>query len=113
MKVNSSYLGEFEEIVLLAILKLGDDAYGKTIRETVEIVGGRFTSIGALYTTLDRLERKGFISSKQGEATPERGGRAKKYFRVEASGERALREAQGIRDRLASPLKPGLAGGAA
>ena len=111
MKLNDSYLGEFEELVLYAVLRLDDNAYGTTIRQTVEEVGERFTSIGALYTTLDRLEQKGFISSRQGEATPERGGRAKKYFKVEGSGLAALREAERIRGRLRAGLNPGLIGG--
>jgi PadR family transcriptional regulator len=111
MKINDSYLGEFEELVLYAILRLDDNAYGTTIRQTVEEIGERFTSIGALYTTLDRLEQKGFISSRQGEATPERGGRAKKYFNVEGTGLRVLSEADRIRKRLAAGIKPELIGG--
>jgi PadR family transcriptional regulator, regulatory protein PadR len=111
MKINNSYLGEFEELVLLAILRLDDNAYGTTIRQTVEEIGERFTSIGALYATLDRLEQKGFISSRQGEATPERGGRAKKYFKMEGTGLMALREADRIRKRLAAGIKPELIGG--
>lgn len=110
MKLKDSYLGEFEEIVMLAILRLGDEAYGTTIRQTVEDVGERSTSIGALYTTLDRLERKGLISSVQGEATPERGGRSKRYFKIEAPGLKALREGQRIRGRFMVGLKPGLLG---
>ena len=112
MKLNDSYLGEFEELVLLAILRLGDNAYGMTIRQVVEDVGERFTSIGALYATLDRLEQKGFISSQLGEATPERGGRAKKYFKVEGSGVAVLSEAERVRGRLRAGLQPGLIGGA-
>lgn len=110
MKLKDSYLGEFEEIMLLAILGLRDNAYGTTIRQTVEQVGERFTSIGALYATLDRLERKGFISSRQGESSPTRGGRSKRYFKIEAFGLKALREAHNLRRRFMVGLKPGLLG---
>jgi DNA-binding PadR family transcriptional regulator len=113
MKLKDSYLGEFEEIVLLAVLQLGRNAYGRAIRELLDEVGERFTSIGSLYATLDRLERKGFVSSRQGEATPERGGRAKRYFKVEGSGVFALRESQRIRHKLAKGLKSGILGGVA
>lgn len=87
-------LGPFEETVLLAILNLGNNAYGVTIRQKVEAVTGRASSFGAIYVTLDRLSEKGYISSRMGEATPERGGRAKKYFKVEGTGMNALEEAQ-------------------
>lgn len=104
MKEKKSYLGEFEELVLLAILKLGKDAYGVKIRQLIEEVGDRHTSIGAIYTTLERLEEKGFISSWQGEATAERGGRAKKYFKVDGAGNDALRETHRVRGNLLSGL---------
>lgn len=94
------YVAEFEELVLLAILKLDSGAYGAAIHELLEDAGRR-TAIGALYTTLSRLEEKGFVSSWMGEATPERGGRAKKFFKVLASGQRALRQAEKTRSRLA------------
>ena len=110
MKLKDSYLGEFEEVVLMAVLQLGRNAYGRSIRELLDDVGERFTSIGALYATLDRLERKGFISSRQGEATPERGGRAKRYFKVEGAGVLALREGRRIRQKLGRGIKPGLLG---
>jgi PadR family transcriptional regulator, regulatory protein PadR len=108
--MKDSYLGEFEELVLLAVLRLGKDAYGTTIRGLLEDVGERFTSIGSLYATLDRLERKGFVSSRQGEATPERGGRAKRYFKVENGGLIALRESERVRRNLSVGIKPGLLG---
>lgn len=92
-------VGEFEELVMLAIMKLSSEAYGTAIIETLEEAGRR-TSIGALYTTLSRLEDKGLISSWMADPTPERGGRAKKYFRVEASGEAAVREAHDARRKL-------------
>ena len=108
MTDKNLYLGEFEEIVLLAVARLGSSAYGVTIRQTVEDVAGRSTSIGAIYSTLDRLEQKGMVSSWLGEATPQRGGRAKRYFKLEAVGQLALDEAQHIRDRLRSGLTPDL-----
>lgn len=110
MDEKKSYLGEFEEIVLLAILHLGDNAYGMTIRQTVEEASKRTISIGAIYTTLERLEQKGFVSSRQGEATPERGGRAKKYFKVEGAGIQVLADVERVRDLLRR--RPQSAGGA-
>ena len=83
-------LGEFEHLVLLALVRLGDTAYGVPIRRELAERAGRDVSIGAVYTTLDRLERKGFVSSRKGEPTAERGGRAKKYFRIEALGQLAI-----------------------
>ncbi|MBS1964999.1 MAG: PadR family transcriptional regulator [Chloroflexi bacterium SZAS-1] len=100
MANNPLSLGEFEELVLLAIQQLYNNAYGMTIRQRVEDASERMISIGAIYTTLERLEIKGFVSSRQGEATPERGGRAKRYFTVEGAGVQALTEAQRTRDRL-------------
>ena len=85
-------MGEFEQLVLLALLRLGNDAYGMEVREEIETRAGRDVSYGAVYTTLDRLERKGLVTYRVGEATPERGGRAKKYFRVSPAGVEALRE---------------------
>jgi PadR family transcriptional regulator PadR len=86
------HLGEFEQLVLLAILRLGTNAYGMTMRREIEKRAGRTTSIGALYSTLDRLEQKGLIKSELGEATPERGGRAKRFFSVNPSGKQALKK---------------------
>jgi PadR family transcriptional regulator PadR len=79
-------LGEFEQAVLLAILRLGSSAYGVPIRERL----ARAVSVGAIYSALERLEGKGFVSSWTGGATAERGGRAKRFYRVEAPGVRAL-----------------------
>ena len=86
-------LGEFEQVVLFAIVRLDDAAYGATIRREIEARTGRQVSIGAIYTTLDRLENKGLVRSWVGEPTPERGGRRRKYFGLEAAGARALRAA--------------------
>jgi len=98
--MSDDYIGEFEELVLLAILKLAPDAYGTTI---IEALGdaGRKTSIGALYATLSRLEQKGLISSWMADPTAERGGRAKKYLKVTANGDAAVRAAHKSRRRLA------------
>lgn len=87
---NRDHLGEFEHIVLLALVRLGDNAYGMTIRQEIAGRIARDVVIGAVYTTLDRLEAKGFISSRVGQSTPERGGRAKRYFTIEAPGVKAI-----------------------
>ena len=85
-------LGEFEYLMITAAAGLGDNAYGAAIRGEIEATTGRKCSIGALYTTLDRLETKGFLKTWMGEATPERGGRAKRMVRVTAKGSRAAKE---------------------
>jgi len=85
-------LGEFEYLLLAAAVRLGEDAYGATIRADIEDATGRHCSIGALYTTLDRLEAKGYIKTWMGDPTPERGGRPKRMVRVTATGQRAARE---------------------
>src|SRR6202045_3738777 len=79
-------LGEFEYFLLTAAARLGDDAYGAAIRQEIEGTTKRRCSIGALYTTLDRLEAKGLLKTWMGQATPERGGRAKRMVRVTAKG---------------------------
>jgi len=83
---DRDYLGEFEHIVLLALLRLEDQAYGVTVRQEIELRTKREVSIGAVYATLDRLERKGYVKSQLGDPTPERGGRSKRFFRVTAKG---------------------------
>lgn len=88
---DKTYLGEFEHIVLLAILRLGDEAYGVPIRREIEEQTGRAVARGALYTTLDRMETKGYLSSRVGDPTPKRGGRARRYFEITAAGYAALR----------------------
>jgi len=94
------HLGEFEQIVLLAILRLGDDAYGVPIRREIEKQAGRKTTVGALYSTLDRLEAKGFVGSWFADPTNERGGRSRRYFRVEPAGVEALTRARQMFDRM-------------
>ncbi len=103
-------LGEFEQIVLLAILRLDDNAYGVTIRAEIAACAGREISSGALYTTLDRLEDKDLVRSRFGDPTPSRGGRAKRYFTVTPQGVRAVASAQNAYRRLLKGLRlPGVA----
>jgi PadR family transcriptional regulator PadR len=80
------FLGEFEHIVVLGLLRLGDRAYGVTVRQEIETRTKREVSIGAIYATLDRLEAKGYVKSTLGEPTSERGGRSKRFFRVTPQG---------------------------
>ena len=89
---RSGYLGEFEQIVLLAILRLGENSYGVPIRHEIESRTGRSLTVGALYSTLERLEGKGYVMSHYGDPTPERGGRSRRYFKVKPLGLRVLRE---------------------
>ncbi len=98
------YLGEFEHIVLLALLRLGDGAHGALIRKEIESVTGRSPAIGAVHATLERMERKRFISSWMGEPTAERGGKAKRHFKLEAAGVSALKQARTTLDRLHAGL---------
>lgn len=88
------FLGGFELLVLLALIRLGDEAYGVPISEAIEESSGKEVAIGSVYITLERLEGKGLVSSRLGEPTAERGGRAKTYFKVTAKGLRAVRNAQ-------------------
>lgn len=85
-------LGEFEYLLITAAARLGDDAYGAAIREEIEGATGRKCSIGALYTTVDRLQAKGFLQTWMGDATPQRGGRAKRMVRVTPKGARAAKD---------------------
>jgi PadR family transcriptional regulator, regulatory protein PadR len=89
----SSVLGDFEQLVLLALLQLGPDAYGATIRREIEERTGRELAISAVYTTLQRLEHKGLVRSRVGEPLPERGGRRRKHFELLPLGARALKTA--------------------
>jgi len=98
--IAEHYLGEFEQIVLLAILRLDDNAYGVPIRREIEKRAGRKVTVGALYSTLDRLEAKGYINSWFADPTAERGGRSRRYFRIEPSGAEALAKAKDMLDRM-------------
>ena len=98
--MKGTYLGEFEEIVLLTVGVLYDDAYGIAIMEEIEKQTGRAVHISAVHSALHRLEEKGFVSSRMGEATQERGGRRKRLFTVSVAGQKALKGAKALRNRL-------------
>ena len=83
---SRDYLGEFEHLIVLAVLRLADQAYGVTVRQEIENRTTREVSIGAVYATLDRLEAKGYVKSHLGDPTPERGGRSKRFFEITAKG---------------------------
>ena len=102
---KGDFLGEFEQLVMLALLRLGDQAYGMTIRREIEERARRSVAIGAVYATLDRLQSKGYVRSEVAEPTAERGGRAKRYFRLEANGERVLRETMEAMQRMTKGLR--------
>jgi DNA-binding PadR family transcriptional regulator len=102
--------GEFERLVMLAIVQLGDEAYGAAILDELERRTGRETASGAVYVTLRRLEEKGWISSRIGEPTPERGGRAKRLVLLEAAGLEQLRAAHDEWVRMTDGLGPLLEG---
>ena len=91
---NNRLLGGFESLLLLAVLRLGERAYGVTIRQELMDKAGKDVAVGAIYTGLDRLERKGLVESSLGEPTAERGGRAKRFYRVTAAGLQALSDKQ-------------------
>ncbi|MGA7340926.1 MAG: helix-turn-helix transcriptional regulator [Terracidiphilus sp.] len=95
-----SYLGEFEMMILLAVIHLGEQAYGVPISRELERHRGRDVSIGSVYAALERLEAKGLVASSLGDPTPERGGKAKRYFRVTEAGLRQVRETRRVLSRL-------------
>jgi PadR family transcriptional regulator PadR len=95
-----SYLGEFELMVLLTIIKLQDDAYGVPLTREMARMRQREVSIGSVYAALDRLEIKGLIASSLGESTPERGGRAKRYFHVTETGLRSVHATRSLLSKL-------------
>ena len=98
-------LGEFEQVVLLALGRLGEEAYGTRIRSEIADRAAREVTIGSLYSALDRMERKGYVSSRLGDPTPERGGKAKRYYRLEIPGLHALNRQREILDRLWEDLE--------
>jgi len=87
-------IGEFEQVVLLAILRLGDEAYAVAVQDEIQRCTGRDLSRGSIYITLDRLETKGYLKSAFGDPTPERGGRAKRYYTLRPRAVEALRESR-------------------
>ena len=104
-----AYLGEFEELVLLTIATLGEGAYGVSIQQDIENRCNRSISIGALHSTITRLEEKGFLKSWVGGATQERGGRSKRYYEITQAGKKAVAETKSLRDELWSEAKIKLA----
>jgi DNA-binding PadR family transcriptional regulator len=103
--MSDVYLGELEQIVLLAVLRLGTEAYAVPILEEIEAQTGRRIARGALYTALDRLEKKGCLRSRVGEPLPERGGRARRYFTVTPVAVRALKHSRLALQRLWNGLE--------
>lgn len=101
-------LGEFEQLVLMAVLRAGEDAYGVTIRHAIVDRTGRDVSLAAVYKTLTRLEEKGLVLTHVGEPTPERGGRRKRYYAISAAGRRSLQESVEALRRMARGLDLGL-----
>src|SRR5947207_6422191 len=108
--IRKDQLGNFELMVMLAIIRIGENAYGVPVSEELEKRTGRDVAIGSVYAALERLEDKGFVISELGEATPERGGRAKKYFHVTTRGMKEVRETQRALVKLWQGL-PELEGG--
>jgi DNA-binding PadR family transcriptional regulator len=101
-------LGEFEQLVLLALVRLGAEAYGVSIRDEIEERTGRDVALGAVYTTLLRLEDKGLVATRLGDPTPQRGGRRKKFYRPLAAGQRALAASLDAIRSMTRGLTPGL-----
>jgi PadR family transcriptional regulator PadR len=99
-----SYLSEFELILLLTILRLDDDAYGVPLSRELSQLRGKDVSVGSVYAALDRLELKGLITSSLGESSPERGGRAKRYFRVTEEGLLCVQETRRVLTKLWNAL---------
>ncbi len=91
---RGEFLGEFEQIILLAVVRLAKEAYGMAIRDEIEARTGRDVSIGSVYSALDRMERRGLVGSGLGSPTPERGGRAKRFYRIERPGVVALEDSR-------------------
>lgn len=100
-----TYLGELEELVLLTVAALGEEAYGVSIQQDLENRCNRSISIGALHSTITRLEEKGFLKSWLGGATQERGGRSKRFYEITQAGKRAVSEVKNVRDELWSISK--------
>jgi DNA-binding PadR family transcriptional regulator len=98
-------LGDFEQLVLMGVLRLDAEAYGAAIRQEIQARCGRDVSINAVYTTLDRLERKGFLRSWTGEPTPLRGGRRRKFYALRPAGLAALRQAYHVFTAMADGLE--------
>ena len=104
----SQHLGEFEQLLLFALLDLEDQAHGVAIRRAIEDKTGRVVSPGAIYTALERLVGRGFVASEIGDTTPERGGRRRKFYRLEKAGAEALQRSFTTLNKMASGLAPKL-----
>ena len=104
----SDTLGEFEQVILLAIVHLGAEAYGTAIRREIETRTGREIAVGALYTSLERLERKGYVGSTMSAPTPQRGGRARRQFEIHPDGAAALKRSRELLAKMWDGLTPNL-----
>ena len=100
MVTKGNYLGEFEELVLLSVASLVDDAYGVSIMQYIEQEAGRKVNISAVHEVLKRLQRKGYLKSRMGGATQERGGRRKRFFLLKVSGKTTLEDAMKLKLQL-------------
>lgn len=109
---KGDFLGEFEQVVLLAVARLEGDGYGVSIRREIERRTGRDVAVGAVYATLARLEEKGMVVSREGEPAPRRGGRARRHFRLTPAGADGLEAARAMLDRLWDGLELGRSAGA-
>jgi PadR family transcriptional regulator, regulatory protein PadR len=105
MPVRPAPIGEFEQLVLLALLRLGPDAYGATVCTEIEARAGRSASVSAVHTTLDRLESKGLVRSRVGRPTPQRGGKRKRHYALEPAGRRAVQHAVRTIHRMTEGLE--------
>lgn len=103
-------LGELEQLIMLTVLRLGDDAHSVAVRQDLKARAGRVVSPGAVYTTLERLEGRGLVNSRYGDPTAERGGRRKRYYRLRAEGRRALSHALSAVRRVAAGIEDQLPG---
>ena len=104
---KGTFLGAFEEIVLLALIQVGEGAYGMTVRREIEQRSGRSVSIGAVYATLDRLSAKGYLTSWLADPTAARRGRARRYFKIESAGANALSRSRAVVNSMWEGLEPG------
>jgi PadR family transcriptional regulator PadR len=104
---KSDNVGEFEQLILAALLMLGDNAYGMTVHEQVEklTAGVRSVSLGSVYTTLDQLEQRGYVKSCFSDPTPERGGRSKRYFEITGAGEKTLKSSAKVAANIVAGLR--------
>lgn len=100
LMTDRSYLGEFELMLLLAVIHLGDEAYGVPISRELEKHRGKDVAVGSVYAALERLESKGLVTSTLGDPTPERGGKAKRFFRITKEGLRQVHETRRVLTRL-------------